>query len=261
MATRQSEKQQNLIYGRNPVLEWLDAGLRIKTIFLSKEAGHKPVRQIVATAEKRNIPVKRIYAVKLEQLAGTPKHQNIVAEVELPEPLDFDGLLADVRQKSTAPLLAMLDGVQDPHNLGAILRTADAAGIDGIIVPKDKAVGITPAVVKTSAGAAAHVPVAVVTNLARSMDALKDAGFWITGTDEDGDKLYTAGDFAGPTVIVLGSEGKGMKRLVRERCDFLVRIPMRGKVSSLNVSVAAGLLFYEARRQRDRADQTSSRSR
>jgi len=242
--------KKNIIIGRNPVLEWLDAGLKIQRIYLSNEAGHKPIQDILRQADKKRIDVRRVNRFKLEQISGTDKHQNIVAEVTLPEYAEIDDIFAAADKRNQAPLVAILDGIQDPHNLGAVLRSADAAGVHGIIIPKDKAVGITPTVVKSSAGAAAWVPVALVTNLARSMDELKNRGVWITGTDQDGDRLYDEHDYKGPTAIVLGSEGKGMKRLVRERCDFLVQIPMAGHVTSLNVSVAAGLLFFQAQGQR-----------
>ena len=244
-------KQNNdIIYGRQPVLEWLEFGLPIKQLILSQEAGGIPIRDILHLAEIRKIDIQRLRASKLEQLAGTEKHQNILAKVDLPSYADIDDIFITAEKKKEPPLIAILDGVQDPHNLGAILRTADAAGIHGVILPKDKAVGITPTVVKSSAGAAAFVPVAPVTNLTRTIEELKKRGLWIAGAADDADKSYSEIDFKGPSAIILGSEGKGMRRLVRENCDFLMRIPMFGRVSSLNVSVAAGLFFYEARRQR-----------
>ncbi len=242
--------QNNVVWGRNPVLEWLDSGLVIKEILLSHDAGGQTIADILKRAEHKHIPIKRLHPAKLDQMAGTDKHQNIMAHVHLPDHAHLDDIYVVAAKKGEPLLIGLLDGVQDPHNLGAILRSADAAGIHGIIIPKDKAVGLTPTVLKSSAGAAAWVPVAAVTNLSRTIDELKDKGVWLTGTADDASKSYTESDLKGPTAIVLGSEGKGMRRLVREKCDFLVSIPMHGKVSSLNVSVAAGLLFYEARRQR-----------
>lgn len=245
-----AKPQNNLIWGRNPVLEWLNHGLAVQEIILSQDAGGSTISDILKIAEQKNIRIKRRHHAQLDQMTGTDKHQNIIAHVQLPDFSELDDIYT-AAQKSGEPLLiGILDGVQDPHNLGAILRTADAAGLHGIIIPKDKAVGLTPTVLKSSAGAAAWVPVVAVTNLSRTIDELKEKGLWLTGTADDAPKAYTESDLKGPTAIVLGSEGKGMRRLVREKCDFLVRIPMFGKVSSLNVSVAAGLLFYEARRQR-----------
>ena len=239
-----------MIYGRQPVLEWLEFGLPIKQIILSRDAGGKSIHEILHIAEMQKIEIKRMHSAKLDQIAGTEKHQNILAQVKLPPYAEIDDIFSAAEKKQEPPLIAILDGVQDPHNLGAILRTADAAGIHGIILPKDKAVGITPTVVKSSAGAAAFVPVVPVTNLARAIAELKNRGLWISGAADAAEKSYIDIDFKGPSAIILGSEGKGMRRLVRESCDFLLHIPMQGRVSSLNVSVAAGLLFYEARRQR-----------
>lgn len=247
----QSSSRQNLIWGRQPVLEWLQSDLEVQQMFLTREAGGRVVSDILTIAEQRKIPVKRVHPAKLEHLAGTDKHQNIVAEVELPSYSNLDEIFQIAERKGEAPLLAVLDGVQDPHNLGAILRSADAAGLHGVIIPKDKAVGLTSVVIKSSAGAAAWIPVVQVTNLSRTLDELKQRNVWITGTTDDAETLFSQSDLKGPTALVLGGEGKGMRRIVREKCDFLVRIPMFGKVSSLNVSVAAGILFYEARRQRD----------
>lgn len=244
--------QMNLIWGRKPILEWLNSGLAVKTISLSRDAGGSVISDILKIAEQKKIQIKRYHPARLDQMTGTDKHQNIVAEVELPSSAALADIYDIAQQRQEAPLIGMLDGVQDPHNLGAILRSADAAGVHGIIIPKDKAVGLTPIVLKASAGAAAWVPVVPVTNLSRTMEELKEQRFWLTGAVDDADRPYTEADLHGPTVIVLGSEGKGIRRLVREKCDFLIRIPMYGKVSSLNVSVAAGLLFFEARRQREK---------
>ena len=242
--------KNEIIYGRRAVLEWMESGLPIKTILLSREAGGRPVSDIMQRAQKDQIDVRRMHPAKLDQIAGTEKHQNIIAEVELPAYAELENIFAAAEKRAEPPLIAILDGVQDPHNLGAILRAADAAGVHGVILPKDKAVGMTPTVIKSSAGAAAFVPVVPVTNLVRTLRELKEQGLWIYGSTDDAEKEFTDMDFKGPSAIILGSEGKGMRRLVRENCDFLMRIPMFGRVSSLNVSVAAGLLFYEARRQR-----------
>lgn len=238
------------IHGRRPVMEWLESGLPVKVLLVARDAGGKLPAEILRLAEQKRIPLRRAEARQLDLLAQTAKHQGVLAEVNLPPYSTPDDALARAKERNEPPLLAVLDGVQDPHNLGAVLRTADAAGVHGVVIPKDQAVGMTPAVLKASAGAAAFVPLVQETNLTRFLQELKKEGFWVTGTAEDGDRSFDKADFRGKTVIVLGSEGKGMRRLVREQCDFIVRIPMFGRVASLNVSVAAALLFYEARRQR-----------
>ena len=241
---------KEIIYGKNPVSEWLEAGLEISRIFLMKGNIHNSVVPFVKKAEQQKIMIKYVSRQELARLAGTENHQQIAAEVNVPDYWHLDELLAKLKDEKQAPLLALLDGVQDPHNLGAILRSADGAGVQGIIIPKDKAVGLKPSVVKASAGAAAYVPVVQVVNLSRTIDDLKKESFWFFGTDQDAEMDYTTADYKGKSVIVLGSEGKGMRRIVREKCDFLVSIPMAGKVNSLNVSVSAALLFFEAKKQR-----------
>lgn len=249
---KRNDHNRTFIHGRRPIVEWLESGLAVKQILLARETAGKLPQEILRLAEKRAIPLKRLGAFQLDQLAQTDKHQGVLAEVELPPYSTVADILARAQERNEPPLIAVLDGVQDPHNLGAVLRTADAAGLHGVVIPKDQAVGMTPAAVKTSAGAAAWMPLVQETNLARFLQEMKKAGFWVTGTAEDGDRAYHQADFKGASIIVLGGEGKGMRRLVRESCDFVVRIPMCGQVSSLNVSVAAGLLFFEARRQRSK---------
>ena len=244
---------KDLIYGRNSVLEWLQSNLQVRRIFLSKESKGNPFAEILEMANKRRIQVQRSDRQQLDRLVQHSHHQGVVAEVFF-KYSEIDDVLDAAKAKSEAPIIALLDSLQDPHNLGAVLRTADAAGIHGIIIPKDNSVGVTPTVVKSSAGAIAHIPVVQVTNLARTIDDLKNEGFWFYGSEENQDKSYSDVDYAGPTGIVLGSEGSGLRRLIREKCDFLVSIPMFGKINSLNVSVAAGLVFYEARRKRNQAE-------
>jgi 23S rRNA (guanosine2251-2'-O)-methyltransferase len=241
---------KNYIYGRNPVKEWLTTHMPVSKIFAVQESAGAIVQEIRTLAADRKIPVEMIPKMRLTQLVGHDNHQGLAIEMELPPYVEVDEILAQAAEKRQPGLFAILDGIQDPHNLGAILRTADGAGFHGVIIPKDNCVGLTPTVFKTSAGAAAHVPVAQVTNLARTMKLLKDKGLWLIGADEDAAQKYFEVDYKGPVGIVLGSEGYGLRRLVRENCDFLVSIPMFGQVNSLNVSVAAGLLFFEAQRQR-----------
>ncbi len=194
------------------------------------------------------IPIEILERQALDRLAGSSHHQGIVLEVRLPKVLtecELEEVLA-----SGASLFLTLDQVQDPHNLGACLRTCDAVGVSGVIVPKDQTCGLTPVVCKVACGAAEWVPVYRVTNLVRTLNRLKEAGFWIVGAASDGEKIVFEADLTGPLALVLGGEGKGLRRLTREACDFLVRIPLRGKVESLNLSVAAGVVLYEAFRQR-----------
>ena len=243
---------KDLIYSRNSVLEWLQSNLQVHRIFLSKETKGNAFSEIIEMANKRHIQIQYSERQQLDKLVQHSHHQGVVAEVFF-KYAGIDDILDAAKAKNEAPLIALLDGIQDPHNLGAILRTADAAGIHGIVIPKDNAVGVTPTVVKSSAGAFAHIPVVQVTNLARTIDELKEQGFWFYGSEENSDKLYTDMDYAGPTGIVMGSEGSGLRRLVRDKCDFLISIPMFGKINSLNVSVASALVFYEARRKRNEA--------
>ncbi len=237
-----------LIYGRRPVIEWLQSRLSVRRLLIAETA--KMPEELERLAQESGLKPQRVPAAQLARIARTDKHQGVAAEVELPPYSTVDDVLAVAERRREPPLIAVLDGVQDPHNLGAVLRTADAAAVHGIVIAKDQAAGISPAVVKASAGAAAFVPLVQETNISRFLQEMKKEGFWVTGTAEDGDREFYEADLKGPSILVLGSEGRGMRHLVREQCDFVVRIPMCGRVASLNISVAAALLFYEARRQR-----------
>ncbi len=239
-----------VIYGRNAVLEWFYAGLPVTQILMTADMQLQTAQKMQELARQRHIPVKTMNRHQLTQIAGSENHQGIAAKVSTPDYVELEDLLQVAEQKQEKPFIAILDGVQDPHNFGAIIRSADGAGVHGIIIPKDQSVDLTPTVIKASAGAAAHVPVVKTTNIARIMEELKDKGFWITGVDQDGDQDYSKADYNGAIALVLGSEGRGIRRLVREKCDFLVSIPMYGKVNSLNVSVAAALIFFQARKNK-----------
>jgi 23S rRNA (guanosine2251-2'-O)-methyltransferase len=208
------------------------------------------IRELRELASARGIRPASVAAVVLDQETGGAAHQGVVAEVRPSVTLDENGLLDLVVAAPAPTLVLVLDGVSDPHNLGACLRTADAAGALAVIAPRDRAAGLTPAVRKVAAGAAETTPFAQVTNLARTLSDLKAAGLWIVGTDPGADLDLFAADLGGPLAIVMGSEGRGLRRLTRERCDFCVRLPLAGAVASLNVSVAAGIVLYEALRQR-----------
>jgi 23S rRNA (guanosine2251-2'-O)-methyltransferase len=240
-----------IIYGINPVLEALRAG-RVKEIRLSSDAaepGNQRLRQLVTLADERKVRVRRVPVDLLERESRRGVHQGVVADVEQGDDYSIDEL---VRGASGPPLLVVLDGIEDPHNLGAILRTADAAGVDGVVVQNRRSAPRDGAAAKASAGAVAHVKIAEVVNIARAVEDLKEAGVWTVGLAGEAATAYDAIDFRLPTAVVLGAEESGLRRLVRERCDRLASIPMHGHVGSLNVSVAAGIVLFEALRQRAR---------
>ena len=239
------------IYGKNPIFEALKSNRKIESLYLQENIKSKSIEKIIHLAQQQNIQINRITRTAMVKLVRHNHHQGIVAQVADYDYWTLEALLTRAFNNGKEPILAILDSIQDPHNLGAIIRSADGAGLDGIIIPKYNAVGVNPTVIKSAAGATAHIKIARVTNLAKAMDSLKQAGFWIAGTTADGDKSFFDLDYTGPLAIVLGSEGKGMRRLVQEKCDYLLQIPMFGKVNSLNVSVSAALLFFQARFQRE----------
>jgi len=234
------------VYGINPVLEALRAG-RVTSIRVGERGGDR-MRDLLTLAQERGVRVERVAPESLDRLASGGVHQGVVADVE-DASTDYS-VAGLVRGAAAAPLIVVLDGIEDPHNLGAILRTADAAGVDGVVMQTRRSAALGGAAAKASAGAVAHVRIAQVVNIARAIDELKDAGVWTVGLAGEGTTTYDAIDFTVPSAIVMGAEGTGLRRLVRERCDFLAAIPMRGHVGSLNVSVAAGITLFEAVRQR-----------
>jgi 23S rRNA (guanosine2251-2'-O)-methyltransferase len=233
------------IYGINPVLEALRAG-RVTALRVSTR-GDDRLAEIVRRAESQGIPVRRANAGELDRFARQGVHQGVVADVRDSEPLSVEDLVAGA---SGSPLIVVLDGIEDPHNVGAILRTVDAAGGSGLVRQSRHAAPLDGAAAKASAGAVSHVRVAEVVNIARALESLKEAGIWIVGLAGDAQKRYDELDLTIPTAIVVGAEGTGLRRLVRERCDWLAAIPMAGHVQSLNVSVATGIALFEAVRQR-----------
>lgn len=238
------------IFGRNPVLEALKGNRSINKLLIAKGAAGGSLSEIKAKALSGRIPVQEVERSYLDTLAEGGSHQGVVALAAARDYVEVEDILALARTKGEDPLVLLLDEVADPHNLGAILRTADGAGAHGVIIPKRRSAGLTETVAKASAGAVEYVPVARVSNIAQTIDNLKKRGLWIVGTDARGEKVYWEQDLAGPLGIVVGSEGKGIGRLVKEKCDFLVRVPMKGKISSLNAGVAASLILYEVLRQR-----------
>lgn len=237
-----------LIAGRNPVIEALKAGKSLNTIFVSSEGGGS-LGLICKMAKEKGIVVKQVSEAKLNAMSGGASHQGVIASGAYAEYVTVEDILAVSEKKGTTPFIIICDEIEDPHNLGAIIRTAEAAGADGIIVPKRRSAALTETVYKTSAGAASWLPVARVPNIPAAIDTLKENGVWIYGTDAAG-KDYTKSDMTGSVGLVIGSEGFGMGRLVKEKCDFLLKLPMYGKITSLNASVAAGIFMYETVRQR-----------
>jgi 23S rRNA (guanosine2251-2'-O)-methyltransferase len=236
-----------IIYGINPVLEALRTG-RVREVRVSDRSGDR-LRDLLALAGQQRVAVKRVGADLLARQSRGGVHQGVVADVEDALEYSVDEL---VRGAAGVPLLVVLDGIEDPHNLGAILRTADAAGVDGLVLQSRRAAALGGAAAKASAGAVSHVKIAEVVNIARAIEELKEAGVWSVGLAGEAPVSYDTIDYSVPTAIVLGAEGAGLRRLVRERCDFLASIPMQGHVGSLNVSVAAGVTLFEAVRQRRR---------
>ena len=245
-----------IIYGINPVLEALRAG-RVKELHVGDRADDR-LKQVVALAAERGVRVRRVPADTLDRESRRGVHQGVVADVEKNADYTIEEI---VREASGAPLLVVLDGIEDPHNLGAILRTADAAGADGVVVQSRRSAARGGVAAKASAGAVAHVKIAEVVNIARAVEELKDLGVWTVGLAGEATASYDEVDYTLPAAIVLGAEGTGLRRLVRERCDRLASIPMRGHVSSLNVSVAAGIVLFEAVRQRSLAESGGAKNK
>ncbi|KAB3533606.1 23S rRNA (guanosine(2251)-2'-O)-methyltransferase RlmB [Alkaliphilus pronyensis] len=238
------------IVGRNPIIEAIKAGREIDKLFIAKGAEEGSIKKLVAMAKDKKIPLQYVERPKLNQLAGGDTHQGVVAQVAAYEYSHLEAIIQAAKEGDRQPFLLILDEIMDPHNLGSIMRTADAVGVDGIIIPKRRSVGLTAVVAKTSAGAIEYVPVAKVSNIAQTIDKLKNEGIWVAGADMDGEKHHYQQDLKGPIALVIGSEGKGISRLIKEKCDYLVKVPMMGKIASLNASVAAGVLMYEVFRQR-----------
>jgi 23S rRNA (guanosine2251-2'-O)-methyltransferase len=243
-------QREETVFGVNAVLEGLRAGRSFRRILIQRGRRGSEIDEIEAAARERDIPVHHEPREALERLAGTPKHQGLVAFLTQGRYRPFEDLLANAAQRPGGPFLLVLDGVEDPRNLGAIARTAEAVGAHGLVVPQRRAAGVTAVAMKASAGALSHLPVAQVVNLARAMEQMKAAGCWLVGLDAKGESAYTAIDYRSPLAIVVGHEGEGLRASTLKACDFRVRVPMQGRVSSLNVSVAAAVVLYEALRQR-----------
>jgi len=236
--------------GIHAVREALEAGRPLEHVLITKGRQDSRVEEIVRLARGRGIPVRFEERGRLDRIAKSREHQGVVAVAAASAAATLETILARANSSGGAGLIVLLDGVEDPHNLGAIIRTALAAGAHGVVIPERRAAGLTDTVSRASAGALAHLPVAKVTNLVRAMEELKEAGFWLVGLDEHATQTYTEVDYRSPVGIVLGGEGKGLHEVTRKRCDFIVALPTGGPVKSLNVSVAAGVVLFEVIRQR-----------
>ncbi len=235
--------------GRNPVLEAFRSGRTVDRLFIQDGSQDGPIRSIIREAKKQGSVISYVPKERLDQMSETGHHQGVIAYIAAYDYASIDDMLKTAEERNEQPFLILLDGIEDPHNLGAIIRTANLAGAHGVIIPKRRACGLTSTVAKTSAGALNYTPVAKVTNMAATIDGLKEKGLWFVCADMGGESMYSL-DLTGPIGLVIGNEGEGVSRLVKEKCDMAAAIPMRGEIDSLNASVAAGVLAYEIVRQR-----------
>ena len=249
MQNEESKITENRIEGRNAVLEAFRSGKTIDKLYVLDGCQDGPVKSITIEARKKDTIINYVAKERLDQLSETGKHQGVIAVSAAYEYAEVEDILAAAEVKGEAPFIIILDGIEDPHNLGAIIRTANQAGAHGVIIPKRRAVGLTPTVARTSAGAINYTPVAKVTNISNTMKELKDKGMWFVCADMDGTRMYDL-DLTGPIGLVIGNEGDGVSPLVKKNCDMVASIPMKGDIDSLNASVATGVLAYEIVRQR-----------
>lgn len=240
----------DIVEGRNSVIELLKTDRDINKIFVQNGERHGSINKIIAVAKEKKVIIKEVEKSKLDFMSKTKNHQGVIAIVSPFNYCDVDDILEEAKNKNEDPFIIILDGIEDPHNLGSIIRTAETAGAHGIIIPKRRAASVNSTVNKVSAGAAEHMKIARVNNITETIRYLKENGLWICGTDMNTNTYYYNQDFNMPIGLVIGSEGFGMSRLVKENCDFLVKIPMKGKITSLNASVSAGIVMYEVVKQR-----------
>lgn len=244
----ETSENKSLIIGRNPVIEAMRSGREIEKLLIAKDA-EGSIKKIIGMAKEKKIQYQLVEKSALDRISDGGAHQGVAAFVSMYDYCEVEDILEKARMKNEDPFIIILDGIEDPHNLGAIIRTADGAGAHGIIIPKRRAAGITDVVVKASAGAVEYVPVAKVSNISQTIDKLKELGVWVGACDMDGED-YNRANLKGSLAIVIGAEGQGIGRLVKEKCDFVISIPMSGAITSLNASNAAAILMYEVRRQR-----------
>lgn len=250
-----NEKQEeprfdDQVEGRNSVLELLESGKDINKIFITSGEKHGSINKIIAMAKEKRIIIVEKDKRQMQEMAQTQNYQGVIAIVPPFEYCQIEDIINTAKQRNEEPFVLILDGIEDPHNLGSIIRTAETAGVHGVIIPKRRAASVNSTVSKVSAGAVEHMKIARVTNISDSIQKLKDNGLWICGTDIDAKNYYYDQDLKGPLGIVIGNEGQGMSEKVKKNCDFLVKIPMKGKVTSLNASVSTGIVVYEAVKQR-----------
>lgn len=249
MDNNRMEERSDVIAGRNAVLEALKNDKQIDIIYMMQAVSGGSLHKIIAMAKEKRIVLKNVAAQKLDALSGGVNHQGVIAVTSVAEYVELSDILEIARNKGESPFLILCDEIEDPHNLGAIIRTAEASGVHGVVIPKRRSATLTQVVHKTSAGAASVVPVCRVSNLSRAIEDLKQAQVWVYSADMDG-TTWCEVDYRGGVALVVGSEGKGISRLIREQSDFVVSLPMKGQINSLNASVAAGILMYEVSRQR-----------
>ena len=238
------------VEGRNAVLELLESGKDINKIFVSRGERHGSINKIIAIAKEKRIIIVEKDKKQMDEMAQNENYQGVIAIVPPFEYCEIEDILEVAKERNEEPFILILDGIEDPHNLGSIIRTAETAGVHGVIIPKHRAASVNSTVNKVSAGAVQHMKIARVTNISDCINELKDKGLWICGTDISTSKYYYDQDYRGAIGIVIGNEGKGMSEKVKKNCDFLVKIPMKGKVTSLNASVSTGIVIYEAMKQR-----------
>ena len=248
--SEKDEFYENILEGRNPIREAIKAGRNIERLLVAEGEIQGSVKEIVYDAKANGAIIQEVERARLDRISQTGAHQGIIAYVAVKEYVSVDDILEYAREKGEDPFIVILDGICDPQNLGAIIRSSECAGVHGVIISKHNSVGLSATVAKTSAGAVEYTPVAKVSSVAKTIDRLKKANVWVVGADMDGENTIHTHDFSGAVAIVVGNEGKGISHLVKEKCDFMVRIPMLGKISSLNASVAGALMIYEVVRSR-----------
>ena len=251
MKNQTSKQYKDQVEGRNSVLELLESGKDINKIYITRGEKHGSINKIIAKARERKIIIVEKDKRQMQEIAQTENYQGVIAIVPPFEYCEIEDILEEAKNKNEDPFVLILDGIEDPHNLGSIIRTAETAGVHGIIIPKRRAVAVNSTVNKTSAGAVEHMKIARVNNISESINKLKEAGLWICGTDINTKTYYYDQDLTGAIGIVIGNEGQGISEKVKKNCDFLVKIPMKGKVTSLNASVSTGIIIYEALKQRE----------
>jgi len=250
---RKDADETGRLEGKNAVIEAIRAGHPVNKIYIEKNMNDPILKRIYANARENGIVVTFLDKDKLDVMSVTRRHQGVIAEVAAMEYADISDIIKKAEMAGQPPLILILDGITDPNNLGSIIRAAECAGVHGIVLPKRRSAPLSPVVAKVAAGAAEHIPISKVTNLTRVINDLKKSGFWIVGADMQGETIYYEYDYIQPTAVVIGSEGDGISRLVRENCDALVRIPLYGKINSLNAATAAALIVFQAARKREEA--------